>query len=66
MTIIWVIFTVVLFVLEPLILHLFFRNQATKDSEKAFKWLHRKHKILLTLSLVAVFGAVAGSHDFSF
>jgi uncharacterized membrane protein len=66
MTIIWVIFTLVLFVLEPLILHRFFSNQATKDSEKAFKWLHRMHKILLTLSLIAVFGAVAGSHGFSF
>jgi len=66
MTIIWVIFTVVLFVLEPLILHRFFKNQATKDSEKAFKWLHRMHKILLTLSLLAVFGAVAGSHGYAF
>jgi uncharacterized membrane protein len=66
MTIIWAIFTLVLFVLEPLVLHRWFREQAIQDSENAFSWLHRMHKILLTLSLLAVFGAVAGSHGFSF
>lgn len=66
MTFIWAVFTVVLFVLEPLVLHRWFRERATKDSENAFAWLHRMHKILLTLSLLAVLGAVAGSHGFSF
>jgi uncharacterized membrane protein len=66
MTFIWAVFTVVLFVLEPLVLHRWFREQATKDSENAFAWLHRMHKILLTLSMLAVLGAVAGSHGFSF
>ncbi|MCK5432897.1 MAG: hypothetical protein KAJ03_09145, partial [Gammaproteobacteria bacterium] len=66
MTFIWVIFTLVLFVLEPLVLHHWFREQAIKDSENAFTWLHRMHKVLLTLSLLAVFGAVAGSHGFQF
>jgi len=66
MTIIWVIFTLVLFVLEPLILHRYFHNLAIKDSELAFKRLHRMHKVLLSLSLLAVLGAVAGSHGFQF
>jgi len=66
MTFIWAIFTVVLFVLEPLILHRWFRKQAMKNSEKAFAGLHRMHKVLLTLSLVAVLGAVAGSHGYPF
>ncbi|HHA18372.1 MAG TPA: hypothetical protein ENK70_01540 [Methylophaga sp.] len=66
MTFIWIVFTIVLFVLEPLVLHRWFREQATKDSETAFVWLHRMHKILLTLSLLAVLGAVAGSHGFQF
>lgn len=66
MTFIWIVFTVVLFVLEPLVLHRWFREQATKDSETAFAWLHRMHKVLLTLSLIAVLGAVAGSHGFQF
>ena len=66
MTFIWVIFTVVLFVLEPLFLHRWFREQATKNSENAFAWLHRVHMVLLTLSMLAVLGAVAGSHGFNF
>ncbi len=66
MTIIWVIFTIVLFVLEPLILHRWFHQQATKDGENAFLWLQRMHRVLLTLSIVAVLGAVAGSHGFQF
>ena len=46
MTFIWLIFTVVLFVLEPLVLHRWFREQATKDSQTAFSLLHIMHKIL--------------------
>jgi len=63
---IWGVFTVVLFILEALILHRWFRKQAMTDSEKAFAWLHRMHKVLLTLSLVAVLGAVAGAYSYSF
>ena len=47
MTFIWVVFTVMLFVLEPLVLHRWFRKQATKDSKNAFVWLHRMHKVFL-------------------
>lgn len=61
MTMIWLIFTIVLFVLEPLFLHRWFRKQAVKDSENAFTWLHRLHIILLTLSMLAILGTVAGS-----
>ncbi|PHS30655.1 MAG: hypothetical protein COA95_08075 [Methylophaga sp.] len=66
MTFIWFIFTLVLFVLEPLVLHRLFRKQAIKNSDQAFALIHRMHKILLTLSLLAVFGAVAGAHGFQF
>jgi uncharacterized membrane protein len=64
MTFIWVIFALVLFALEPLFLHRWFREQAIKDSENAFNWLHRMHKLLLTLSIVSILGAVAGSHGY--
>ena len=66
MTIIWVIFTLVLFVLEPLVLHRLFHKKATQDSDRAFNLIHRMHKILLSLSLLAVLAAVAGSHGFQF
>lgn len=66
MTFIWLLFTLILFVLEPLVLHKWFVKKAEEDSEKAFTLLHRMHKILLTLSLLAVFGAMMGSHGFAF
>jgi uncharacterized membrane protein len=62
MTLIWLIFTLVLFVLEPLILHRRFKMIATENSDRAFALLHRMHKILLALSLITVFGTVAGVH----
>ena len=62
MTLIWLIFTLVLFVLEPLFLHRRFKEMANENSDRAFALLHRMHIILLVLSLVAVFGTVAGAH----
>ncbi len=62
MTLIWFIFTIVLFVLEPLFLHRRFKKLATENSDNAFSLLHRMHKILLALSVVAVFVPVAGVH----
>ena len=35
---------------------------ATENSDKAFTLLHRMHKALLALSLITIFGAVAGVH----
>lgn len=66
MMFIWLVFMVVLFVLEPWFLHRWFKEQAIKNSEIAFAWLHLMHKILLTLSLIASSGAVAGAHGFQF
>ena len=62
MTLIWLIFTVILFVLEPLILHRRFKLLATENSDKAFALLHRMHKIILALSLITIFVTVAGVH----
>lgn len=62
MTLIWFIFTLVLFVLEPLFLHQWFHEQAVKNNAKTFSQVHTIHKFLLALSLLAVLGAVAGAH----
>ncbi len=64
MTFVWLAFTVVLFVLEPLFLHRWFAAAAKQDSERAFRFLQRMHWVLLTLSLVAIVGAVAGSRGY--
>jgi uncharacterized membrane protein len=66
MTFVWVIFTVVLFVLEPLVLHKWFHRQAVENSDKAFTVLQTMHIILLCLSLVAIASAMAGSHGYTF
>lgn len=62
MTLVWLIFTLVLFVLEPLVFHRLFKQLAISDSDRAFALLHRMHVILLIVSLVTVFGSVAGAH----
>ncbi|BAJ00833.1 membrane protein [Shewanella violacea] len=66
MTLVWLMFTLVLFVFEPLFLHKWFHEQAVIDSEKTFNLIHKMHIFLLSLSLIAVAGAVAGSHGYAF
>ncbi|NQX97063.1 MAG: hypothetical protein HRT73_04170 [Flavobacteriales bacterium] len=62
MTIMWFIFTLVLYVLEPLLLHKLFKKYVNKNPEKTFSIMHKAHWILLLLSLITTAGAVAGSH----
>jgi uncharacterized membrane protein len=64
MTLVWLAFTIVLFALEPLFLHRWFVEAATRDSERAFRLLQRFHQLLLTLSLIAIVGAVAGTRGY--
>ena len=62
MTLVWIIFTVVLYILEPLVLHKLFKKYAQENPEKTFRFMHRAHWVLLSLSLITIFGAVAGGH----
>ena len=62
MTIGRVMFIVILFVLEPLILHRWFVDRAKIDSVRTLTLVHRFPVALLALSLVAIAGSVAGSH----
>jgi uncharacterized membrane protein len=62
MTIVWVLFTLVLYVLEPFVLHRLFKKYAEKNPAKTFSFIHRVHWILLILSLITTAGVVAGSH----
>lgn len=66
MTLVWILFTLVLYVLEPLILHKLFRKYAEQNPAKTFAFIHKFHWVLLTLSLIATIGAVAGSHGWFF
>jgi len=62
MVAIWAIFTVVLFVAEPLFLHRWFHNRAARDPEGTFRLVFRLHVLLLTFSLVTVAAGVLGAH----
>ena len=62
MTLVWLIFTVVLYVLEPFVLHKLFKKYAQENPEKTFRFMHRAHWVLLSLSIITIMGAVAGSH----
>jgi uncharacterized membrane protein len=62
MTAIWTLFALVLFVLEPWFLHAWFERRMSENSAATMSLIQRLHWILLTVSLITVFGAVAGSH----
>ena len=66
MTLVWLLFTLILFVLEPFILHKLFKKYVAEKPAKAFHIVHRAHWILLLLSLLTIIGAVAGSHGWFF
>ncbi len=62
MVLIWLLFTLVLFWLEPTYLNGWFKKNAQKDPVGTFSRIRRFHYILLTVSLLTIAGAVAGSH----
>ena len=62
MVLVWLLFTLMLFVAEPLILHRWVIARAKAEPEATFRLVERLHRLLLAASAVAVLGAVAGSH----
>lgn len=66
MVLIWLIFTLLLFVLEPLFLHKKMKEKAQIDPEGTYRRIFKMHLHLLILSIIAIIGAVAGSHGWLF
>jgi uncharacterized membrane protein len=66
MVAIWAVFTVMLFVLEPLFLHRWFIERARREPESTFRLITGFHWVLLVLSALTVAGGVAGSHGWFF
>lgn len=62
MVLVWAVFTLMLFVLEPLWLHAWYRRRTLHDPRGTLQLIRRLHWVLLTVSLATVAGAVAGSH----
>ncbi|HSM94985.1 MAG TPA: hypothetical protein VLT91_03000 [Rhizomicrobium sp.] len=65
MVIVWTVFAIVLFVMEPL-LHQRIAARMRRDPQATFRAMRRMHWILLLVSLVTIAGAVAGAHGYSF
>ncbi|MBB4303643.1 putative membrane protein [Rhodobium orientis] len=66
MVAVWALFSVMLFIAEPLFLHRWFRTAAKDRPEATFQLIRRLHWVLLTLGLITILGAVAGSHGMLF
>jgi uncharacterized membrane protein len=62
MVAVWLLFTLMLFVAEPLFLDRWLLARAKARPEATFKLTERLHWILLALSLITLIGAVLGSH----
>ncbi len=62
MVAVWAIFSFVVFIAEPLFLHRWFEAATGRDPVKTLALIARLHVILLTVSLITVFGAVYGVH----
>lgn len=57
----WLVFALVLFVLEPLWLHRAFHRWAERDG-RALDWAFHLHLLLLLAGAITIAGAVTGSH----
>jgi hypothetical protein len=66
MVIVWLVFTVMLFIAEPLFLHRWFISRAKEEPDKTFKLIVRLHWVLLAISTITILGAAAGSHGMDF
>ena len=66
MVCVWALFAVGLFAVEPFILDRHLPQWAASRPDRTFAWLQGAHWFLLAISLIAIFGAVAGSQGMSF
>lgn len=62
MVFVWLLFTVLLFVVEPLVIEPSISAEGADDAGATIRRMQRVHTVLLGVSLVTVFGAVAGAH----
>jgi uncharacterized membrane protein len=66
MTLVWIVFTFVLFVAEPLFLHRWFRRRAESDPDAVFQLMQRFHWALLCFGIVTAGAGVLGAHGLLF
>ena len=59
---VWLVFTLMLFVFEPFILHRWWLARSALKPDATFRHLEWLHRVLLFISLITVLGAALGSH----
>jgi len=62
MVAVWLIFTAMLFVIEPFIMRRQLLAQFERAPEATYKRIEWLHRLLLFVSLVTILGAVLGAH----
>ena len=58
----WALFTLLLFVAEPLVLHAWLERRAARDPAGTLAFALRAHRLLLAFAGATVAGAVLGAH----
>jgi hypothetical protein len=61
----WLVFALMVFVVEPLA-HASFERDARRDPEAMLRRMSRVHAVLLTIAAITVLGAVAGAQGVNF
>src|SRR5664280_2686107 len=59
---VWAVFALMVFVLEPLLVHRLFHDYALRDKDRAFALAIRLHAAALAVSAVAIAAGVLGAH----
>jgi len=63
MVLVWLLFAAMLYVAEPLVVHRKLKRAIAEGrSAEVFGRMELFHRVMLTLSLIAVLGAVGGAH----
>jgi Na+/proline symporter len=62
MVAVWAVFALMVFVLEPLVVHRLFHDYALRDKDRAFALAIRLHAVALVVSAVAIAAGVLGAH----
>ena len=62
MVAVWAVFALMVFVLEPLVIHRLFHDYALRNKERAFALAIRLHAAALAASVVAIAAGVLGAH----
>jgi uncharacterized membrane protein len=61
---VWLLFAALLFVIEPFVVHRARARLAASSPETALLRMIALHRVMLALSLLAIFAAICGSHGF--